>query len=123
MGCVASSPVCESLLRWLTWSPKQKAAKSGILLELERLLGGVLEEHGVTVNSVNGVKQTALMFAAMEGHVDVIDVLVRAGATLDNQAVGIRSRWFNGCVHDSSYVGRRPPSRVVCVTVLALACV
>jgi ankyrin repeat protein len=61
----------------------------GILLELERLLarGGVLEEHGATVNSTDGVKQTALMCAAMEGHVEIMDVLVRAGATLDNQAV------------------------------------
>ena len=42
----------------------------------------MLIENGVDVNAVNSNKQTALHYAAREGRVDVVNVLIKNGADL-----------------------------------------
>jgi len=52
-----------------------------------------LLEAGTDVNADNGGGKTLLMFAAMFGHREVVDLLIRAGADQNSQTLlGISAR-------------------------------
>jgi ankyrin repeat protein len=63
-------------------TPLMAAARAGSVPGVKLLL-----EQKVDLNAAESVEQTtALMFAAAEGHVDVVDVLLKAGADPNRQA-------------------------------------
>ena len=63
-------------------TPLMAAARAGSVRSVRRLI-----DRGADVNAVGGVgDQTALMWAAAEGHADVVDTLLLAGADPDVQA-------------------------------------